>query len=98
MDDSPISQDTLAVSDAPVSPPGVAEVSDAPDPTDIALLVVNRLDSKRKELEEYEKKIDKKIGDFKKFLQSTEITGRAQITAPHAETPKEYKDRIMRGA
>lgn len=75
------------------------DVQDKAEPLQMATEVANRLNQKVEELKEVEAQIEKKMGDFKKFVAETKVEGRALAGQPpkKEESAAEYKDRVLKG-
>ena len=62
-----------------------------PSPTpspDMALIIAQRLEAKKQQIEEMEAKLDKKMSDFKAFMKETEVAGRAVVAQLESEEEK----------
>lgn len=70
-------------------------------PETLAQVVADRLSNKAKELEEVEKRVDKKLADFKKFISDTEIKGKSlagvAVEKTVEEKAKEAANSLLKG-
>lgn len=69
------------------------------DSLELAAEVATRLEAKKQELLEIEKGIDKKINDFKSFVEATKLEGRAvagPAAAPKQQTESEKQDAFIK--